>query len=154
MIKEFVNGYEYFECSNCGEQTSEFDEYCQICGHEFNQVVRYNFDQLEEIDNKNLTICQITFKEDLNNFSFTMLKIDTTPDYMKNDERGIRWFNESLRTYYVFKRNLHILGVGQQINLNLDDFDSFHTENHFNIYYNKKEFSQFEIDDLKTYNIN
>lgn len=154
MIKKFINGYEYFECSNCGEQTSEFDEYCQICGHEFNQVVRYNFDQLEEIDNKNLTICQITFKEDLNNFSFTMLKIDTTPDYMKNDERGIRWFNESLRTYYVFKRNLHILRVGQQINLNLDDFDSFHTENHFNIYYNKKEFSQFEIDDLKTYNIN
>lgn len=43
MIKQFQNGYEYFECSKCGEQVDEFDDMCQICGHYFQRKTRSSF---------------------------------------------------------------------------------------------------------------
>lgn len=147
--EDFKN-LQFNQCSNCGEEISASDDYCQICGFE---IVAENSDQLVEIDNKDSTICQITYKEILNNFLFTTLRIETTPDFMKNDERELGWFTEQLNTYYVFKNSLHDLKVGQQIYLNLKDFELFQTINHISVYFNRKEFTNDEILDLKTYNI-
>ena len=90
----------------------------------------------------------------MNNYTFATLRIETTPDCTNNEDREFGWFSEPLNTYYVFKKKLHHLNVGQQLNLNLKDFELFHTLNHFSVYYNKYDFTDDEISDLKTYKIN
>ena len=152
--QEGFKKYEFYECPKCGEELSKSEEYCQTCGFEIGENTVCKDDQLVQINNQDLTICQITFKEDLNNYTFATLRIETTPDCTNNEDREFGWFSEPLNTYYVFKKKLHHLNVGQQLNLNLKDFELFHTLNHFSVYYNKYDFTDDEISDLKTYKIN
>ncbi len=44
MIKRIKNGYEYFECSKCGEEYNIFDddEFCNVCGHYFQHFNTHN----------------------------------------------------------------------------------------------------------------
>lgn len=35
MIKKTHFGYESYECSKCGTEVDQFDDYCQICGRQF-----------------------------------------------------------------------------------------------------------------------
>lgn len=154
MIKKLINGYEHFECSNCGEETYEDADYCQICGHIFNRV--FNHYELENTAQDGETICIVIGATKSNEFTFTQLKIDMTPKILFKlasfqNQRMMKEANPY--EFYVFKTNKYPdLSQGTQINLNFENYEDFKTSNGFRIYYDKTHFSNYDIIELKTYN--
>ena len=156
MIRRIINGYEHYECSRCGEETSEDDDYCQICGHSFNSI--QNNVELENSAKKDETICVIVGAQKSGIFTFTQLKKDMTPKMLLNlpSFQGKRMMAEpNPYQFYVFKTEKYpYLSQGTQINLNLDNYEQFRTSSGHTIYFDKHHFSQFDINELKTYNFN
>ncbi len=156
MIRRNVNGYEHYECSRCGEETYEDADYCQVCGHSFNSV--QNETLLEDSANEDETICVLVGAQKSGLFTFTQLKKDMTPRMMLNlsSFQGQRMMAEpNPYEFYVFKTDKYpYLSQGTQVNLNLDFYDSFRTSNGFTIYFDKRHFTTYDINELKTYNFN
>lgn len=41
MVKNTSYGYAYYECSNCGQEVDQLEDYCQTCGHTFQKRTYY-----------------------------------------------------------------------------------------------------------------
>ncbi len=41
MVKNTSYGYEYYECSNCGQEVDQLEDYCQTCSHAFQKRTYY-----------------------------------------------------------------------------------------------------------------
>lgn len=113
MIRKNHFGYEIFECSNCETQVNEIDEYCQICGRQFNSF-QENFDNEKEKIPK-----FIKKQKNENNFIFDedAIKLDLEPRYKKlliNQIKLLRiesYFNYIIRLIFqedYLKKNLQI----------------------------------------------
>lgn len=156
MIRRNVNGYEHYECSRCGEETHQDEDYCQVCGHSFDSV--QNETLLEDSTNEDETICVVDGIQKSGLFTFTLLKKDITPKMLLNlsSFQGQRMMAEpNPYEFYVFKPDKYpYLSQGTQVNLNLDLYDSFRTSNGFTIYFDKRHFTKYDINVLKTYNFN
>lgn len=156
MIKKIINGYEHYECSNCGEETDMDEDYCQVCGHEFSDI--RNDEVLEDNASEDETICIVIGASKSGIFTFTQLKIDKPPKMLLNllsfqSQRLMAEANPY--EFYVFDavRYPH-LSPGVQVNLNLDNYDYFQTPNGFKIFYDRTHLSSDAIAELKTYNFN
>ena len=153
MIRRFVSGYEHYECSNCGKTTYEDAEYCQICGHSFgsiqnNVVLKGSVDEDE-------TVCIFVEVQKSGVFTFTQLKKDVTPKSLLNlsSFQGQRMMAGFPTDIYVFKTEKYpYLSQDAQINLNLNHYHKFETDNGWTIYFDHRHFSQFDIAKLKRYN--
>jgi len=156
MIKKIINGYEHYECSRCGEETDEYDDYCQICGHSFDSIEEETV--LNDNAKEDETMCLVIGARKSGAFTFTQLKKDITPRTLLDlpNFQGQRMMAEANPyEFYVFKTNKYpYLSQGIQINLNFESYDNFKTGNGYRIYFDKNHFSQFDINELKTYNFN
>lgn len=151
MIRKNIGGYDVYECSRCGEEIDEFDDYCQICGHTFNQI--QNIGQGGIVDNtqEGETICIITWINKYMGFTFTQIQQDMTPQSISG-ALTYRLMGEPLPCeYYVFKTEKYpYLNEGTQINLNLDNYDSF-KKGYGVVYFDKNDFSAMDILKLKSF---
>ena len=156
MIRKILNGYEHYECSRCGEETYEDADYCQICGHSFNSI--QNEVELEDSADEDETICILVGAQKSGIFTFTQLKKDMTPKMLLNlpSFQGQRMMAEANPyEFYVFKTEKYpYLSQGTQINLNFDFYDNFRTNSGHTIYYDRRHFSHYDVNELKTYNFN
>lgn len=152
MIRKNVMGYDVYHCSRCGEETNEFEDYCQICGHTFNTIQNIKQDELVNDTQENETICVIIWIEKYMGFTFTQIKQDTTPQNL-SEKIAFRFMREPHPgEYYVFKSQKYPhLREGTQINLNLDNYDSFRKGNGV-VYFDRNHFSVSEINILKQFN--
>jgi hypothetical protein len=66
---------------------------------------------------------------------------------------NMRSYTQEANEFYVFKRDLHDIQIGQIFYLEMDDFTSYYF-NENKIFYNKNEFSESDINELKTYTFN
>lgn len=153
MIKKFVNGYEHFECSRCGEETEYDADYCETCGHQFRKTQTES--ELEDTASDDETMCIVVSAQKLGFYTFTQLKIDKTPRSLLNllsfqNQRMMAEANPY--EIYVFSNQYYpFLSQGVQVNLALDGYDKLQNENGFTIFYNRVQFSDDAIEDLKTF---
>lgn len=124
MIKKNHFGYEIFECSNCGNQVNEFDDYCQICGK--------TFDETHEFENYENKFKAIDYSE--GDFNDNTVIIAT----LQNSKIGINRFivpNNSqiaMRVkYYVINGNTNFLedGLVQDKLIDLSQFEKIEFDN-------------------------
>jgi hypothetical protein len=104
---------------------------------------------------ENETICIVNHMQKNGIFIFTQLKIDRTPNVLKNLPNFKDQFLMQLspNDFYVFKINIYPkLFQGSQIKLNFEYYESFIASGTFRIFYDKRCFTKSEINDLKTYN--
>ena len=154
MIRKIIEGYEQYECSKCGTEVYEDDENCQVCGHYFNSV--QNKTILENTVSEEETICVVIGCSQKNRlFTFAQLKVDTTPPFLRKlPDYRYRMMSENPNEFYVFKTEKYPnLYQGQQINLNLNHYDSYMTNGN-TIRYDKRHFSVSDVIELKTYRFN
>jgi hypothetical protein len=154
MIRKFISGNEHFICSNCGEETRKHEYLCQVCGHEFYGIK--NQAELESLAKSDETICIVIGAHNTGVFTFTQLKIDSTPRMLLNlpsfqNQRLMR--EADPYEFYAFKTHKYpYLREGKQLNLCFDNYENFKTFNGFKIFYDKTHFTNDDIRELKTYN--
>jgi len=150
MIRIFDRGYEHYKCSRCGETVYKDDEYCPLCGHHFNSV--QNETILDNTALEDETICVVAYCQKRGVFTFTQLKVDTTPKHLRNNPNWrLRMIGVNYQEFYIFKTDKYpYLREGQQINLNLNYYDNCRTTS-YKINYDKRHFSLSDINELKIY---
>ena len=174
MIKKDMSGREHYECSKCGEETTDDAEYCQICGHYFQfmnneietnssvtfelseDVMEFEGDEdFEEYDLENIKFCILTKVSTYNFSSFAQVKKDITPQMLINhpNSQGIRMFEEPQRNeYFIFKTEYHsILYTGEQLKLNFEYYDCYTTTKGLKLFYNILHFTKSELELVNTY---
>ena len=157
MAREFY----IIRCPRCGgENVISDDEYCQTCGYDLGPYLRINSinrNNRELVDDakEEQTICVIVSCQKSGIFAFTQLKKDITPkSLLKNlSSQGTRMMEEpNPYHFYVFKNNKYpYLTEGVQINLNLENYDRIMIQG-YSIFFDKSDFSKWDIEELKTYN--
>jgi len=90
--------------------------------------------------------CEATSAQNNGIFTFTELKKYGNIGHMRS-------YTQNANEFYVFKRNLHEIRIGQIFHLEMDDFISYYIGN-AEIFYNKNEFTESDIKELKTYTFN
>lgn len=66
---------------------------------------------------------------------------------------NMRSYTQEANEFYVFKRDLHDIRICQIFYIEMDDFISYYF-NENRIFYNKNEFTESDIKELKTYSFN
>jgi hypothetical protein len=153
MIIKEINGIEHFECSNCGTETFEDAEVCQVCGKTFDDTKKEA--ELSETTDEQETMCIVVGANYSGKFVFTQLKIDITPKHMIDQEfMADRRMMKEANPYefYVFQSSLHPnLSQGVQVNIELGKYDYFVTSNYVQVRYNKEQFSDSDVTQLKSF---
>lgn len=152
MIKRIKEGMEYFYCKRCGEEFYEYNDYCPICGKE-SHGPEFEVTLEDRFLNEDETICVVLGAEQSGKYVFTQLSIDSAHKFGGVNLFGSqRMMEKNPNAFYVFKTSKYpYLQKNQQINLKLENYSSFRTSNHFEIFYDKNDFSFLDIIRLKTY---
>ena len=143
--------YYIFQCPRCGEDVTSDDDYCQICGWLVDGSSYKTEPELVKNTKENETICSIVWLKEYRGYIFTQLKVDLTPTHLKG-KLNFAMMNFNSHHFYIFKENEYpYLSENIQINLNLDNYDSF-IKDGCTIFFDKKHFSSIDIGILKLFN--
>ena len=154
MIRRYNDDTEFYECSKCGNTFKRNQFKCPSCNNiSIGIQHKKNSFEFEEPNNDDLTICGVVSTQTSDNFIFTELKIDNTPNELTDRPffQQNRMFKQDSNTFYMFNQSKMSIITGQQLNLNLKNFDHF-IKDGFSIFYNRKDFTNHEIIELKSYN--
>lgn len=150
-----TNEYQIFNCPRCGQSVTSDDEYCQTCGYNLESYSppAKSWGYVEEAD-EDETFCIVVDVQQSFYFTLAHLKTDTTPKHLLNlpTFQENRFMTYSPNDYYIFKTEKYpYLSEGRRINLKLGNYESIDI-NGFKILFDRTDFSQEDIEELKTYN--